>query len=326
MAIHGTTQTKIAAPSWQVWLALWIVYIVWGSTYLAIRITVETMPPLLAAGIRFLLAAAVLLTWLAVRRGPSSLKIDRRQLIASTAIGSALLLGGNGLVMVAEQHVSSSLAALLIASVSLWVIVYRKIAGERIPGLTLAGVVIGFVGVGVLVLPGSNGGESHLFGTLLVLIASACWAFGSFMSKRVPLPSDPWVSTGYQMLGGGLVVMLAGIIGGELADVDASSFSTASILGLLYLVVAGSLLAFTAYVWLLQNAPISKVATYAYVNPMIAIVLGAIILNESITATMLVGAAAIIGSVALVVANESRLERTQKRESRATAEPALDNA
>jgi drug/metabolite transporter (DMT)-like permease len=326
MAIHGTTQTKIAAPSWQVWLALWIVYIVWGSTYLAIRITVETMPPLLAAGMRFLLAAAVLLTWLAVRRGPSSLKIDRRQLIASTAIGSALLLGGNGLVMVAEQHVSSSLAALLIASVSLWVIVYRKIAGERIPGLTLAGVVIGFVGVGVLVLPGSNVGESHLFGTLLVLIASACWAFGSFMSKRVPLPSDPWVSTGYQMLGGGLVVMLAGIIGGELADVDPSSFSTASILGLLYLVVAGSLLAFTAYVWLLQNAPISKVATYAYVNPMIAIVLGAIILDESITATMLVGAAAIIGSVALVVANESRLERTQKRESRATAEPALDNA
>ena len=321
-----TPRSEGAAPSWQVWLALWIVYIVWGSTYLAIRVAVETMPPLITGGFRFLVAAAFLLGWLAIRKGPGSLWIDRRQLLASTAVGTALLFGGNGMVMIAELEVSSSLAALLIASVSLWVIVYRRLAGERISGLTLTGVIIGFVGVGVLVLPGSSGGESHLFGTILLLLAASSWALGSFMSRRVPLPRDPWVSTGYQMLTGGVVLGLSGIVRGELSDVDISSFSGASIAAVIYLIVAGSLLAFTAYVWLLQNAPISKVATYAYVNPVIAIILGALILDESITATMFVGAAAIVGSVALVVATESRIERASAHPvGAATTEPALDS-
>jgi drug/metabolite transporter (DMT)-like permease len=322
-----TPQTDGRAPAWQVWLALWIVYIVWGSTYLAIRVAVETMPPLITGGARFLIAAVLMLAYLAVRNGVRSLRIDKRQLAASTAIGSALLLGGNGLVMIAEQEVSSSLAALLIASVSLWVILYRKVGGEKISGLTLTGVVVGFIGVGILVLPGSNGGESHLAGTIMLLLAAACWGLGSFMSPRVSLPRDPWISTGYQMLGGGAVLLAAGIVRGELPDVEWAAFSGASLAAVVYLVLIGSLVAFTAYVWLLQNAPISKVATYSYVNPVIAIVLGAVILDESITATMLIGAAAIVGSVALVVRNESRIERSKHAVARPpTTEPVLENA
>jgi len=186
------------------------------------------------------------------------------------------------------------------------VIVMRGLAGESIARGTLVGVIVGFAGVALLLLPGGAGGERGSVAMfLLVVVASISWASGSFMSKRVDLPDNPFLSTALQMLLGGALSIVAGLALGEAGDVDLAAFSTESLIGFAYLVVAGSLLAFTAYVWLLQNAPISKVATYAYVNPVIAIVLGAVFLEEQLTATILVGALVIVASVAAIVRRES---------------------
>jgi drug/metabolite transporter (DMT)-like permease len=294
------------APGWLVWTCLWIVYIVWGSTYLAIRVTVETMPPLLTGGVRFMIAGAVMYLVLLARGGVEKVRFSRNEVLPSLLIGGALVLGGNGLVMVAEQEVPSGLAALIIAAVPLWVVVMRGVVGESIPRGTLVGVVVGFAGVALLLLPGGAEGErGGVGGFLLVVLASVSWALGSFMSKRAELPDDPFLSTSLQMLLGGVLCIPAGLAIGEAAEVDVGSFSGDSVLAFAYLVVVGSLVAFTAYVWLLQHAPISKVATYAYVNPVIAIFLGAIILSEDITVTILLGALIIVGSVATIVRRES---------------------
>lgn len=293
------------APAWLVWTNLWIVYIVWGSTYLAIRVMVETMPPLLASGVRFLSAGALAYVYLLIRRGPSGVRVTRSELLASTVIGTALLLGGNGLVSIAERDVPSALAALVIASTPLWVVILRAVFGDRIPTGTLVGVAVGFVGVGVLVIPGGGSADAPLSGLLLLVIAAGLWASGSFFSKRLPLPRDPFLSTVMQMLAGGVVLVVAGMARGEAGELVVGAFSARSLGALVYLIFIGSLVAFTAYTWLLQHAPISKVATYAYVNPVIAIFLGAIILDEAITASILVGAALIVAAVAFIVSKES---------------------
>lgn len=299
------------STGWRVWAALWIVYIVWGSTYLAIRVVVETMPPLLSASLRFVLAGLIMFGILAYRRGRAGIKVGRREVVASTIIGSLLLLGANGLVMIAEQTVPSGLAALLIASVPLWVILLRTISRDRVGKATLGAVGVGFIGVGILVLPGNRPEGVGLFGPLLLIAASASWATGSFLSRRLTLPRDPLVSTALQMICGGAVMGVAALLRGEAAGLDPARFSLQSWLALGYLVVFGSLLAFTAYVWLLQNAPISKVATYAYVNPVVAIFLGWLILSESIGLTMLLGAAIIVGSVAFTVGHEVSQRKTE---------------
>lgn len=291
------------APGWLVWANLWIVYLVWGSTYLAIRVVVQTMPPFLTAGARFVIAGVLMGAMLALRRGPGALRITRSELISATVIGTALLVIANGLVMVAEQDVPSSLAALLIASVPLWVVVLRRLDGERVHALTLGGVVAGFAGVALLVRPGGTGIDA--VGAVLLLVAAVAWALGSFLSNRMPLPGDLLVSTTYQMLMGGVVAIVAGIVTGEVADLDVSAFSAESLWATIYLVLVGSLVAFTAYVWLLQNAPISKVATYAYVNPVVAIFLGWAILSERITPVVIAGAVLIVVSVAFIVGRES---------------------
>ena len=293
-----------AAPAWFVWTALWIVYLVWGSTYLAIRYVVETMPPFLAGGVRFVAAGLVMQIVLMIRRGPRGVRVTPKEILACTFVGGALLFAGNGLVMVAEQSIPSGLAALIVAAVPLWVVVLRTIFKDRVPRDTLIGVVVGFVGVGILVLPGSSGAASTT-GMLTVVAASAFWACGSFFSKRVPLPDDPFTSTTIQMLCGGVIMLLAGLLTGETSRLDFDAFSTSSIIGLVYLIFAGSLLAFTAYTWLLQHAPISKVSTYAYVNPVVAIFLGWALLSEPVTLTIAIGATVIVGSVAYIVRRES---------------------
>jgi drug/metabolite transporter (DMT)-like permease len=288
-----------------VWLCLGIVYVVWGSTYLAIRVAVETMPPLLMGAARFT-AAGLLLYGVARFRGAPSLRsLTRAQIGACWLVGSLLAAGGNGVVNVAEQYIPSSLAALVISSVPLWVVLMRRVTGESVPRLTLASVAVGFGGVALLLLPG---GATHLgkpIGFVLVVCAAFSWALGSFSSQHVPLPPDALLSTALQMAGGGLTLLVAGLVTGETSDVHPDRFSTDSLLAFAYLIFIGSLVAYTAYVWLLQNAPISKVATYAYVNPVIAIFLGWAILSENITTTMLVGAAVIVCSVAATVRRES---------------------
>jgi drug/metabolite transporter (DMT)-like permease len=302
--------TQKTAPKWLIWLALWTVYLVWGSTYLAIRIMVRTLPPLLSGGLRFVVAGAILLAVLLVKRGPFSVSIGRRELASCSIVGTALLLGGNGLVSVAEKDVPSGLAALVIASVPLWVVVLRSIFDGRVPVATLAGVAVGFVGVGILVLPGGDSSGAPIAGLTVLLVASICWASGSFMSTKLKFPREPLVSTGYQMLAGGTVMTLVALLVGDGADFHVAELTRSSVLAFVYLIVAGSLLAFTAYSWLLRNAPISKVSTYAYVNPVVAIFLGWSILSERIAPSVLIGAAVILSSVAFIVRKESDAKRT----------------
>jgi drug/metabolite transporter (DMT)-like permease len=295
-----------AAPGWKVWACLWIVYVVWGSTYLAIRVVVETMPPLLSGGVRFMVAGAALYLVLLIRGGRVAVRFTRAQAVSALIIGTLLVTGGNGLVMVGELDVPSALAALIIASVPLWVIVYRRVAGEGIATGTLVGVGVGFVGLAVILLPaGGNDEVTSWVGLLLLCIAAPSWALGSFLSRRRELPSDPFLSTSLQMMLGGLTSVIGGLGRGEAGDVDFGSFSSDSLIAYVYLILIGSLVAFTAYVWLLQNAPVSKVATYAYVNPIIAIFLGWAILSEEITVSIVAGAAIVVASVATIVRKES---------------------
>jgi drug/metabolite transporter (DMT)-like permease len=290
-----------AAPAWKVWTGLWIVYIVWGSTYPAIRVMVETVPPLLGAGARFLVAGAVMLAVLSLHR---DVRPTRAQLLSALAVG-ILLPGANAVVTVAEQEVPSNLAALLIASVPLWVLLMRRTSGEPVSRGGIAAVLVGFAGVALLLQPGEQSEGASLLALGSCVFAAVMWASGSFASPRLQLPGDPLVSTGWQMLLGGLVITATGLAVGEAGEVDVEAFSLRSLAALLYLIVFGSWLAYSAYAWLLQNAPISRVATYAYVNPVVAIVLGVLILDELITPVTLVGAATVVVSVALVTRIES---------------------
>lgn len=296
------------SPTALVWVALWTIYIVWGSTYLAIRVMVETMPPLLSSGVRFALAGALFGGWLAARRGLGAIRLTGRELGSAALVGTLLVLGGNGVVALAERDVPSGLAALLIASEPLIVLVLRYATRERVPRGTSWAVAAGVVGVAILLLPGERPGGAPLWGMLALLGASTSWAVGSFISNRISLPRDPILSTAAQMLCGGAVMVATGLAAGEAAETDLGAFAADSIAAWIYLVVAGSLMAFTAYAWLLQNAPISKVSTYAYVNPVIAVMLGAVILSEEITVTVVAGAAIIVASVAFTVRRESEAE------------------
>ncbi|HEX2087015.1 MAG TPA: EamA family transporter, partial [Solirubrobacteraceae bacterium] len=268
----------------RLWIALWTVYLVWGSTYLAIRYVVETMPALLSAGVRFFAAGALFAAWLVARRGVAALRVTRAELLGCAIVGIALLLGGNGLVSVGEdQGVPSGLAALVIASIPLWVVVFRRVAGERVGRMTPLWIVVGFAGVAVLLLPGDRPDDAPIGGMLVLVAAAFCWASGSFASSRLSIPDDPIRATTLQMLIGGGVMALVGLAAGEGGQVDVGAFSWESIAAFAYLVLIGSLCAFTAYAWLLKNAPISQVATYAYVNPIVAIALGALFVNEEVT-------------------------------------------
>lgn len=304
--MNTTRDARGNAPSWLVWVALWVVYIVWGSTYLAIRVTVETLPPLLAMGVRFLIAGLIVYSVLLIKRGRARVRITPRQLISCAVVGTCLFLFANGMVAVAELELPSSLAALIIASVPLWVIILRAFAGDKVSLGTLVGVAVGFSGVAILVMPGNRPTGIPTWSIALILFASSAWAFGSFLSTRMSLPKDLFLSSAYQMMGGGIALVIGGLVRGEASGFDASKWSAASLWSFLYLITVGSLVGFTAYAWLLQNAPISKVATYAYVNPVVAIFLGWLILSEAVTPTTILGALVIVISVAGIVRKESR--------------------
>jgi drug/metabolite transporter (DMT)-like permease len=294
------------------WAALVVVYVVWGSTYLGIEIVIETMPTLVSAGVRFLVAAVLLAAFLAARIGPGVLRVSRRQLGSAALVGVLLLTGGNGLVSVAQQHISSGLAALLVAAVPLWLVVLRTVGGDRTPPATLAGVVTGFAGVALLsVLPG-GGTSGSTFGVVVILCASLSWSVGSFLAGRLPMPASSFAASVYEMAAGGLALLALGIGRGE--SLDPAAISGRSWLALGYLIVFGSLLGFTSYAWLLGNAPLSIVGTYAYVNPVVAVLLGALVLNESVTWEMLLGGGIIVLGVGIVVSTESRPRSTTPRQ------------
>jgi drug/metabolite transporter (DMT)-like permease len=301
---RAPASARAEPATWQVWSGLGIVYVVWGATYLAIRVLVETVPPVLGSGARFVLAGLVMLIALGLRRGWAGIRPTRGQLGGALVVG-LLLPGANAVVSVAEVHVPSNLAALLIASVPLIVILLRRATGDRVSRASVGGVAVGFAGVALLLLPGERPDGATLAGMLTMLVAAVMWASGTFAASRIELPRHPLVTTGWQMLLGGTAVTVAGLAAGEAGDLHPAAFSGDSLLAFAFLVLIGSIVAFTAYAWLLQHVPVSKVSTYAYVNPAIAILLGWLVLDETITATTLVGAAIIVGSVALVVRAEA---------------------
>ncbi|MEU4741067.1 EamA family transporter [Actinosynnema sp. NPDC023658] len=281
------------------WAALGVVYVVWGSTYLAIRFTIESMPPLLSGGMRFLAAGAVLALLVAWRGG---LRMTRRQFGSAVLLGVLLPAWGNGLVVLAEQSVASGLAALLVASVPLYVVVMRRIAGERPHRVTYAGVAIGLVGLAALLL--DDVGESSWWGPWVVLLAAFGWALGSFLSNRLDTPANPFALSAVEMLAGGAVLTLVGLVAGE--RVSLGAITTSSWLAWGYLVVFGSLLAFSSYVYVLGELPVSTVATYAYVNPAIAVVLGVWLADERFGLFQLLGGLLVVVAVVLVVRAERK--------------------
>jgi drug/metabolite transporter (DMT)-like permease len=284
------------------WLALITVYIAWGSTYVAIRVMDETVPPLIGGGIRFICAGAAMYAFIGWRRGRAP-RVSTRELASAGLVGVLLLAGGNGLVTLAERHVPAGLTSLVIASVPLWLLLLRWMSRERPARATLAGVAVGFLGVALLVFRGGPAQGVSVPHLLIVLGAAASWAVGSWASSRLPMPADVGTSTAIEMLvGGALLAALGPLVGEQWSVIGQASFR--SLAAIAYLAVIGSIIAFTAYVWLLQHAPISRVATYAYVNPVVAVVLGAILLSERITIITALGGAVIIASVALVIRAE----------------------
>ncbi len=274
--------------------ALTVVYLAWGGTYPAIRVMVETMPPLIGTGARFLVAGAVMAGVLAAL---GRLEASRAA-VAGAAVVGGVILGDIGVLALAEQEVPAGLAALIIASVPLWVVALQLAHRERVTRRTAIAVCAGLAGMVLLVSPG---GEAPLLWLLVLVAAAAVEAAGQFYSQRVRLPDDPLVSTTIQLIAAGALLTIAGAAVGELGDVRPARFSDDSLIAFAYLVVPGSLIAYSAFVWLLRNVPIGTVATYAYVNPVVALAVGAALLGETVTAPMLAGGALILGSVALVV-------------------------
>jgi len=279
------------------WAALGAVYVIWGSTYLGIRVAGDTIPSFFAVSARFLIAGGLMASWVTWRRGRGALRVRRPELASAALIG-LLLPGANGILFLAERTVPTGLASLIIASVPLLVVLMRFAGGERPPTLAVVGVLVGFAGVAVLFHP--EGGATW-WGIGLVGCSAFAWALGSYLSSRIPLPEDAFVATTYEMLAGGLIFLPAGLT----QEPHPDSFSAGSLLAFAYLVAFGSLVGYTAYVWLLHHVPLGTVATYAYVNPVVAITLGVLFLDESLTRRIALGAAIVLGSVAIVVRQES---------------------
>jgi drug/metabolite transporter (DMT)-like permease len=282
-----------------IWLALSAVYLIWGSTYLAIRFTVETTPPFLSAAARFIISGAVLYLWRRAAGDPAPTPEERRNAVV---IGIFLLVGGNGGVVWAAQFIPSNLSALLVATVPLWMLLFDAIrpVGDRPGRNALTGIGVGFCGAALLIGWTVEAPSPNVFyGALAVIVASIFWAIGSIHGKRAKLPSSSLVTTGIEMLAGGSAQILVAWTLGEFASASMADVSVRSALAWTYLTVIGPI-AFVAYAWLLRNAPIPLVATYSYVNPLVAIVLGSALGNEIITARTLLAAALILGSVVLV--------------------------
>lgn len=300
-------------------LAFAAVYVIWGSTYLAIRIAIESIPPFTMAGARFLVAGVLLYGW-ALALGAE--RPTRRQVVNTAVVGALLLLGGNGAVVWAEQWVASGLVALLVAVVPLWMVVVDWLwgGGSRPGPVLVGGLLWGLVGVGLLV-GGSEiaAGPRDLAGGVVVLLGGLAWAVGSIHSRRVPMPSRPRMGTALQMLWGGLLLLLAGGLTGEWARVDPEAITVRSALALAYLVVFGSLVAFSAYIWLLRVTTPARVSTYAYVNPVVALFLGWALADEALTGRTLLAGFIILSAVAVITA------RGRPRQARRPTEgPAAD--
>ena len=306
----------------RIWTALLALYIVWGSTYLAIRFAVETIPPFMSAGMRFLVSGAILLAW---RRMAGDDLPTPRQWKNVIIVGVLLLLGGNGLVSFAEQRIPSGIAALIVGTVPLWLVLIEAVrpGGLRPTLRTLVGLVVGFAGIFLLVGPtGLRGGlQFDVVGTLALIAASFLWSVGSIFSRSADVPKSTLMMTGGEMLAGAAALFLTSALIGEFNDFSLASVSLRSWLGLAYLIAFGSLIGFVSYGWLLHNAPVSLTATYAYVNPLVAVLLGALLAQEALSARLLAASILIISSVVFINSAQPKKSGTSAASEPRTSPP-----
>ena len=292
------------------------IYLVWGSTYLGIRVAVETLPPFLMAGSRFLIAGGLLAGWLALTRG---FRTTAQQWRDNAVIGTFLLLGGNGLISWAEQFIPSGVTALLIGSQPLMMVMTEWIwrGGHRPNGITWAGLALGFAGVGWLAAPWQHAGGGGLNpgGVIAILAGCVCWAFGSIYGRRVRAPAEPLAASAMQMLGGSVALLITAAAHGDLAACSVGTVSAKSWLAFAYLIVMGSLVGFSTFGWLMKHSTPARVSTYAYVNPLVAVFLGWLILGEPITTRTLAAAGIIVLSVAVITTQRGRSPATSKAPS-----------
>ncbi|MEI7998566.1 MAG: drug/metabolite exporter YedA [Candidatus Omnitrophota bacterium] len=283
----------------QIIIAFAAVYLIWGSTYLAIRFAIETLPTFIMAGVRFVVAGLVLYGYCLYRGNHE--KPTMRQWINASIVGGLLLLGGNGSVVWAEHFVPSGLTAVLIATVPWWMVIIEWVFyhGPKPQGWTLVGLCLGLVGVGVLIFPAIHG-QLHLVGTIVVMMAAFWWAIGSVYARHFDLPASSILATAMEMITGGMILLLFSLIQGEWGHVSFSYMSFKSIMAFLYLIVFGSFFGFTAYIWLIQNVGTALASTYAFVNPVVAVFLGCVLAGEKITVQTCFAAAMIILAVILI--------------------------
>jgi len=295
------------------WGSLGVVYIVWGSTYLAIRVGVKYLPPAIFSGVRFLVAGALLYAY-ARRTSQDSDKPTLRQWLACALVGALLLGAGNGGVSFAEQHLDSGLSAVLVASIPLWMIAISAVVDRRRPATVhLIGTACGLGGVAVLAVGGAPHG--HSLSVVILLLAALGWSIGSVLAKRVGMPSRIALAAGMQMLSGGALLMLVGVASGELGDLHLGRTPGTAWLSFAYLVVAGSILAYSAYGYALSALPLTTVATYAYVNPVVALVLGITFVGERLSLRELIGTLIVVGSVGLTVVTPEEKRRNYSARS-----------
>ncbi len=297
----------------QIALAFLAIYTIWGSTYLAIRIAIETIPPFLMAGIRFLIAGGALYLWTRLRGAPTPTRPNWK---AAMIIGGLLLLGGNGGVVWAEQYVPSGLTAVLITTVPLWMALleWKRYDRTRPAVPIVLGLVLGFAGVVLLVGPEelAGSGAVNRVGAAVLILASLSWAIGSLYSRKAPLPSSPLQSTAMEMLAGGLLLSTAGLVSQEWVGFQPGEASFRSLVSLAYLVVFGSLVGFTSYIFLLKATTPTRVSTYAYVNPVIAVMLGWAIAQEELTLRTMIAAAIIVAAVVVITTYRATVNHTTK--------------
>jgi drug/metabolite transporter (DMT)-like permease len=301
-------------------LAFAAIYTIWGTTYLALRIAVETLPPFLMSGVRFLIAGGLLFLFLRLRGAPMPVRLHWR---SAVIIGFFLMVGGNGLVTWSEQQVPSSTAALVVATMPMWIALFDWLIFKKPrPGRRVAvGLVLGLIGILLLVGPGQVLGTARfsLGALFILLLAPVLWSFGSLYSRGADLPHDTFMATAIEMLAGGALLLVIGLLTGEANRLNIAQFSTRSLAAFAYLTLFGSIIAFTAYIWLLKVVPATKVVTYTYVNPVIAVFLGWLILSEPVTGTMIVSVVVIILAVVLI----TTARQTSRPAGKRTGEPVI---
>mgnify|MGYP000692566804 FL=1 len=308
MPVSSSIKTKVA-------IGLGIMYVAWGTTYIGIAFTIETMPPLLSMSFRFVAASLALFVFIGLRNGWDSLRLTRKELSSSIFLGILMLGTGLGTMALAEKVVPIGVASLIGASMPIWTALFRTLDKDRPSLFSLLGIAGGLVGIAIIILPGQtiarpdSGGQSVTLWMLIILFGNLCWSLGSFIAPRMETPSNPLVLSTYEMAGAAGALFIAGMIHQETIS-DFMDASVRSWGGWIYLVTVGSLIGYTVYTWLLENAPITLVSTYAYVNPIVAVALGIVIFNESLTVNILVGGFIVIVSVAIVVAVESVKKQT----------------